>query len=110
MKAGTDPEASTAWLTSTKTCRDSIEGSTYLGITESTDTAGDDTDFEKWVRVLQEPATNGVSSLVVRDGVLLVGAQESALALQTHDDPLNGGFEVILGDVVVADTRKAHSR
>ena len=76
-----------------------------LRVTQRSHTARDDGNLEQRVRKLQEPTRNRVSSLVVCDNLLLLGAQNAGLLLETRDDALNGLLKVLLLDSLGHATR-----
>ena len=52
--------------------------------------------------MFEEPATDSVTSFVVRNRFLLLGAQQPALALETRNYSVNRALEVILLDKLMA--------
>ena len=52
--------------------------------------------------MLQEPTADSMAGFVVRDGLLLLGTEQSTLALESSDDTVDGAFEVDFLDELVA--------
>jgi hypothetical protein len=82
----------------------------HLSVSKGSDSTRNDRDLEKGVGKLEEPSADGVASLVVSDRLLLVLAENPALALESNDDALDGRLKVALANGVALSPRAVERR